>query len=758
MTAFMNIVFRDNSAYLAAELERLDAHLRLRLAVLRRPLQVRPDASGQGLAISAEQVDSLLGDSLLGDSLLDDSLLDDSLLEDSPEAGGSEEEVVLRQRAQDLDEALDARVEASPRAGVELGLPRLRRIFQLSALETRVILICLAPELRRKYDTIYAYLQDDITRQRPSIDLILNLLFASEADRWLARDMFSPTAPLMRFGLLRAVDDPGSPSGSSALARFLELDPRTLHFLLDQPTLDVRLRELMGLWKPTEDVGDEAIDPRVDRLIALANRDSERRLVVHLHGPHGAGRRDLARAVCAGLGRPLLSLDLSRLPEEAFEALLRLALRESMLFEAPLYLEGIDVLLKGEGSGEARLLALAQGIRCTPLGGMLFLAGENPWTRLGLFEGAVFHSLALTTPPVPVRELIWRRALEPLGALKAGVSEEAGDIGDLTIGYLARRFRLTPGQIRDAALGAERVRILEGNGRPLEAADLVAASRDRSTLKLGELATRIEPRHGWDDLVLPEEKRRQLIELTGQVKNRYRVYGEWGFGGKLSRGKAVSALFTGPPGTGKTLAAEVLAGDLGLDLYKIDLSRVVSKYIGETEKNLGRIFDEAEQGNVVLFFDEADALFGKRTEVSDAHDRYANIETSYLLQKMEEHDGVVILASNLGGNMDEAFLRRLRYLVEFPFPDVAGRQRIWRAHFPAAAPVGDIDCGLLGEKLRLAGGHIRNIVVSAAFFAAADGGVIQMEHVCDGARREFEKIGRSWDEKSLLGDPRVGGH
>lgn len=726
------VPYPDNAAYLEAELEWLDALLRLRLAARERPLRIRVDADGQGLSISPEDVGALLRD------------------EPEPER---EAEASLRQRLEILGDDLARRTEASLRSGVRLGLPRLRRLFGLSELETRVVLVCLAPELRRRYDTLYAYLQDDITRRRPSVDLALELLLPDEGERWRARDLFAPTAPLLRHGLLQPVNDPGSPSGSSGLALFLRLDPRVLHFLLDQPTLDARLHELAQVWTPQESPVADADDPEPSLASRLAGqaphpqplsqreRGARRggRMVVHLHGPWGVGRHDLARAVCARLDRPLLRLDADRLPSATEEAgaLLRLALRESLLLEAPLYLDQVDAPHTGVLRGLARAVH--------ELGWLVFLAGEKPWKRPGLFDSAIFHSLRLATPGVSERERTWRRTLEELG-----LAEALGAAGEL-----ADSFRLTPAQIRDAAVAALRRSALD-SARPLTADDLAAACRERSTPELDELALLIRPRAGWADLVLPADKKAQLAEICAQVKHRRRVYGEWGFGAGPARGRAVSALFSGPPGTGKTLAAEILARYLGLDLYKIDLSRVVSKYIGETEKNLSRIFAEAERGDAVLFFDEADALFGKRTEVSDAHDRYANVEVSYLLQKMEEHDGVVLLASNLRGNMDDAFLRRLRSLVEFPFPDAASRLEIWRAHFPPAAPVDrDVDCELLAERLKVAGGNIKNIVLAAAFSAAADGGVIGMRHIMGGARREFEKIGKLWNESLFGQTPRA---
>ena len=257
------------------------------------------------------------------------------------------------------------------------------------------------------------------------------------------------------------------------------------------------------------------------------------------------------------------------------------------------------------------------------------------------------------------------------------------------------------------------------------------------------MARKVTPLYTWDDIILPADDLRQLQEICAQAKHRQQVFGEWGFGGKMSLGKGLSILFVGPSGTGKTMASEIIARELGLDLFKIDLAGVVSKYIGETEKNLSRIFEEAEQSNAILFFDEADALFGKRSQVKDAHDRYANIEINYLLQKMEEYEGITVLASNFKKNIDEAFTRRLRFIVEFPFPDETYRRRIWQHIFPEAIrPDADVDFAFLARKLQLTGGNIRNIALNAAFLAAADGGVVNMEHLIRSTKREFQKMGR----------------
>jgi SpoVK/Ycf46/Vps4 family AAA+-type ATPase len=273
--------------------------------------------------------------------------------------------------------------------------------------------------------------------------------------------------------------------------------------------------------------------------------------------------------------------------------------------------------------------------------------------------------------------------------------------------------------------------------------DLLEAGRALSGSNLRRYATVIQPSYTWSDIVLPDDKRQQLEHIAARVKHRRTVHYDWGFGEKLSRGKGLNVLFAGQSGVGKTMAAEVLANDMSLVLFQIDLSSVVSKYIGETEKHLAAIFREAETTQSLLFFDEADSLFGKRTEVKDAHDRYANLETNYLLQRIEQYEGLVILATNMQRNLDDAFLRRMQEVIDFPFPDEALRERIWRQHVPANAPVEvNIDYGFLARQFKLSGGHIKNAVVTAAFLAASQGKKIGMTEMVRAVRMEIQKQGK----------------
>jgi hypothetical protein len=298
------------------------------------------------------------------------------------------------------------------------------------------------------------------------------------------------------------------------------------------------------------------------------------------------------------------------------------------------------------------------------------------------------------------------------------------------------------------AVGAADVAAVAVHG--MDGPDLWAECRSRARPALEGLAERVEARSGWDDLVLPPDRKRLLRETAEHVRHRLTVFDDWGFATRTNRGSGVSVLFLGPSGTGKTSAAEVLAKDLGLDLYRVDLSQVVSKYIGETEKNLRRIFDAAESGGAVLLFDEADALFGKRSEVRDAHDRYANIEVSYLLQRMETYRGLAILTSNLKDAIDPAFLRRLRFIVQFPFPDAAGRAEIWRGIFPAEVPTEGLDVDRLA-RLAVAGGTIRNIALLATFLAAGEDSPVRMQHCLAATRTEYGKLGKPLTDAEVAG-------
>ncbi len=483
-------------------------------------------------------------------------------------------------------------------------------------------------------------------------------------------------------------------------------------------------------------------------------------LVVWMRGPERLGKREVAAYLSAALGRPLLVVDTPALvtlaggdpslptapaPPLALKRLIQRALREAHLLGAIIYWAEADALALRAGAEQLQAGAQAQDLPAD-LAHLL-----EDWRGCALFDvrtalplyvrdGPASVELDFPAPSNQRRRYLWERALSGVGASVAP---------EVDLSLLTGAFRLTGDQIEAAASTAYHAAVWRAAsaGRPDEACitmrDLLAACRAHSNQGLGVLARKIVPVYTWDDLVLPPDRLAQLREMCLHIRHGPTVFEQWGFDRKLSRGKGLSVLFAGQPGTGKTMAAEVLANDLGLELYKIDLSGVVSKYIGETEKNLERIFQEGHTSNAILFFDEADSLFGKRSEVKDSHDRYANIEISYLLQRMEEYDGIVILATNLRKNLDEAFIRRLHGAIEFPMPEEPDRLEIWRRTFPPEAPLaGDVDLEFLARRFKLSGGNIKNIVLEAAFFAADEGRPISMAHLVRATRREHQKIGK----------------
>ena len=448
------------------------------------------------------------------------------------------------------------------------------------------------------------------------------------------------------------------------------------------------------------------------------------------------------------IGKALLVVDLDRalLAEEKFEHLLTLVFREAWFKDAGLYLCGLDALRKEIWAGQYQSLLHALAAH----EGLVIMAGEAAWSYSGHNPAGVF-SLNLTPPNFQLRRACWQTSL----------AAENVQFDEHELDALANRFRFTSSQIKEA-VGTARLSALlrslaQAPASPLGPTemqpslnDLFSAARAQSNQDLVTLARKLEPSYTWQELILPEDALTQLREICQRVTYRQRVLEQWCFARKLSLGKGINALFAGPSGTGKTMAAEVLAHELGLDLYKIDLSGVVSKWIGETEKNLKSIFAAAERGNAILFFDEADALFGKRSEVRDAHDRYANIEVSYLLQLMEEYDGISILATNLRQNLDDSFVRRLAFVVHFPFPDEEHRRRIWTSVWPAETPLAtDLSFNTLARQFKLSGGSIKNIALGASYLAAADGGVVTMSHLSHATRREYQKLGKNLTQVEL---------
>ena len=622
--------------------------------------------------------------------------------------------------------------------------------FGLSSFEADVVLLALAPEIDLRYEKIYSYLQDDVTRKRPTIDLVLNLLCASADEKLSCRAHFSSSAPLIRHRLLNVFHDPNQVEPSS-LAHYVRLDDQIRRLLLGQTGLDERLSSFCRLNELAVNWSDLSLNADVKQALPKLAQDAisaGKPLRLYFQGGAIPEKRETAAALAGVLGCDLLSVRVDRVPDNLNPDLVwSLVAREAQLHRAVLFISDLDDFSKNDGGW--RRQDLFDGVSAYK--GVAIFAGKLAREPRSIAPFGIIP-VDFQIPDFHERYERWESELSKVGAPICA--------DDLQV--LAGRFRLTPLQITRAVTSAQfssewrRARSgAQATSQPasptLGLDELCAAAREECGHELASLAPKVETHYAWDDLILAPDPKAQLQEICSQAEHRPIVYGEWGFDRKLSLGKGLNVLFTGPPGTGKTMAAEVIAHQLRLDLYQIDLSQVVDKYIGETEKKLDRIFKAAEDSNAILFFDEADALFGKRSEVHDARDRYANIEISYLLQKMEEYQGISILATNLRQNLDEAFVRRLHAIVEFPFPDEEYRRRIWATIFPKETPIrDDVRFDLLAREVRLAGGNIKNIALASSFYAAADGGVVQLSHLIHAAHREHQKLARSWNPGELL--------
>ena len=598
---------------------------------------------------------------------------------------------------------------------------RLRRVMQLDLLDLAIVAIALAPDIDLRYERIYAYLQDDISRKRPSPDLIANLLCTSASERLQMLVRFEADSPLMRHGLLLWCKD----AGGSDIAQPLRVSREWIDVLTGRSTFHTKqAAEMISACERA------AIDPDVAVLVEPLLREARagRTLRLILQGPHGAGKQTLARGIAQALRVTLIRVDLRDCTSTAeLQSILKSSTNIALARGGLLYLHGAGRLQ----TRDLQLVRTLQSLLADQsLSFILALSAPLPFAH-GPAVSAQHVELHLPSPST--RRMVWSAALQRHAVAFAAAEIDA----------VAARFILSGAQIEQAASDvAHRLRRDGNTGASV--ADLAAAARALCGSELAQMAQRVRAVAGFDSLVATSEVQAQLREICACVKLREQVRRCWIGNSVHGRNVGVNALFAGPSGTGKTLAAEVVACELGLDLFRIDLSAVVSKYIGETEKNLDRVFAAATNANAVLFFDEADALFGKRSEVKDAHDRYANIEIAYLLQKIEQFDGVAILATNLKQNLDEAFTRRLTFCVNFAFPEEAERVRLWQTLWPAAAPrAPEVDFAALAREYRFSGGNIRNIVVASTYLAAADGGIVTREHVRHAARREFQKLGKT---------------
>jgi AAA+ superfamily predicted ATPase len=589
---------------------------------------------------------------------------------------------------------------AGPLAAAAARLAQTEERLGLDPLDSAVLVLCAAPELDPRFGRLYAYLHDDVTRRLASPRLAADLLAGDGVEHSEVLACFGPDAPLVHRGAIRL---PATDAIATLADRPVKLADRLAAYLLGAGVLaeavgGLRLRRLDA--QPVTG-RDEAVH-RIALLLAARTR-----LPLAVCGPDSAG------ILAAAAHAPLVLLSARELerPEAISDGRLAAALSRGLLC-----LDGLEDLSPAERSRLLRAIDESSE--------RIVLVAEQRSDAVVLSD----HAALLVEVPHPnfaERRQAWTEF--------TGCAETR---------EVAAKFRLSIEQIRAAAEVSLISARSHGQPEP-HRSDLDLGARQASSSRLGELASQINPAYAWDDLVLPERQLDLLRSISAYLRHRDRVLSEWGYEATVAGAVGLKVLFAGESGTGKTMAAQVLGSELGLDLFRVDLATVVSKYIGETEKNLERIFSAADGSNAILFFDEADALFGKRSEVSDAHDRYANIEVAYLLQRMERYPGAVILATNLRRNIDDAFARRLDFVIDFPFPEPEDRRRIWRLVLPAEAPIApDIDLDFLANQFKLSGGSIRNCSLAAAFRAADEGTQIEMRHLVRAVAQEYGKQGR----------------
>ncbi|HXI26415.1 MAG TPA: ATP-binding protein [Pyrinomonadaceae bacterium] len=620
-----------------------------------------------------------------------------------------------------LDEQIEAaagRREVAAAMDPAPALLLLAERFGLSSFERDTLFLCAALEFDPGLSLLYSLAQSS-QHDHPTFSLALSLF---DDPSW---DVLSAHRPL-RYARLIEINQPGAmPLTSSPL----RADERVTNYLKGLNVLDDRLSTLLD----SDDVTQTPLAPSqqavADMILQrLQNSSSEATLpIVQLVGADAGSRVAVARQVCAAVNRRLYRIAIESLPTQMAESetLARLWQRESLLLPLALYIDvnNADSISPEISSALHRFLGHEIGV--------VFLGVRETPVRLG----AANFSADVNKPTAAEQCRAWS---DILGEFQANPETAQ------TAAMLAGQFNFSLSDIHAAALIAIKA---PSEDKPLSQA-IWESCCDLTRPRLDSMAQRLDPKATWKDLVLPNEQMSLMRHIAGQVRERYKVYDQWGFARTMNRGFGISALFAGESGTGKTMAAEVLANDLRLNLYRIDLSAVVSKYIGETEKNLRKLFDAAERGGAILFFDEADALFGKRSEVKDSHDRYANIEINYLLQRMEAFSGLAILATNMKSALDAAFMRRLRFIVNLPFPGVKERQVIWQKALPPETPTRDLDYERLA-RLNLSGGNIHSIALSAAFMAAQNGQTVTMPILLAAARGELRKLEKGFSESEL---------
>jgi hypothetical protein len=637
------------------------------------------------------------------------------------------------QRARDgLKTEIEARASASRSSDCVPQLLALFDAFGLDDVEQQILAFAISPELDGRYARVFGYLNDDLTRRRPTPSILAQLLEPEGRIGWDVRELLAGEGPLATYQLV--ILDPSDPGPASEAGMIPA--PDLISYLLAEPDRLPRYGphlQVIPRSQSTNVDNDPSTWTLTKKLAAWreASEADKRVPIIQLIGDNTTLR--WFSRVAQGDGNSIVIFDVSAIADQSVAGTLESVLsaaRVAVLHHSVLLVTGLDQLEKNIRREQIETQLVTRLRSC---GGRIVVHGGAPWL---LPAGDNVWQVERVYPSVATRAGLWRK--------------HAGRIGLDLAGQDARMLAATV-RFDETEIDATLQLCSRNMGTLLTLKDIQAAARRVALTSVPSMAQRVDATFSWDDIVLPEPVVALLRQIPVHVRHAGDVFEDWGYGARMPYGRGVAALFTGPSGTGKTMAAQIIARELGVELFQVDLAKAVSKYIGETEKNLGRIFDSAERASAVLLFDEADALFGKRSEVKDAHDRYANVEIAYLLQRMETYSGLAVLTTNLKQNIDNAFLRRLRFVIDFPSPDAAHREQIWQRVFPADAPLGDdVDFSFLSRRLKLTGGHIQQIALHAAFAAAEVGDAIRMDHILQATREGLTKLGMLNAELGLV--------
>jgi len=639
---------------------------------------------------------------------------------------------VLEKKIADLKgETLEKKAEFIHQQDLTVSyLDELSDSFGLSKFERAILLLCAGIEFDPTLGLLCAEIANDAKQAYPTFSLAMSLFDYAD---WSA---LLPSSNLRRWHMLEIG------SGTALTSSPLRINERILHYLMGDQSLDERLLKLLEpvVTNPVQidshqQIANQAKFTWVNAAESREYQKLEVLPILQLCGEDVASKMAIAANVCDLLGLQLYKIPANILPSDlsTLQLIAQLCDREYTLNDMALLLD-CD---RDDANNPTQDMTI--GHLSEILKSPMIISGQ---TRRRQHQRPII-TFDVRSPSVDEQQTLWEKSLNGFVRNDDSDSQELNH----SINQLVSYFNLSPTHIYNASLKAKSSH--QQSEQPFHQS-LWEACRTQARPRLDELAQSVETSATWEDLILPSKEKFVLHDIAAHVRQRLTVYEKWGFAGRSRRGLGISALFAGSSGTGKTMAAEVLGNELQLDVYRIDLSSVIDKYIGETEKNLKRIFDAAEGGGVILLFDEADALFGKRTEVKDSHDRHANVGVSYLLQRMEAYRGLAVLTTNLKNSLDQAFLRRLRFVIQFPFPDTEQRTEIWRRAFPKLTPTLDLDYVKLG-KLSVAGGNIRNIASNSAFIAADHNEPVQMKHILQAAKIEYIKLEKPMMDAEIKG-------